>query len=104
MEFFEMYRLSFPAEFSQICETLSSQNGPVVAIVVRTEDAVACLRKLCGPHRPEDARKSNPQSLRAQFGKTLAENAVHCTDLEEDGSIECEYFFSLLKANKNFVR
>jgi nucleoside diphosphate kinase len=55
-----MYRLAFPAEFSQICETLSSQNGPVVAIEVRTEDAVACLRKLCGPHRPEDARKSNP--------------------------------------------
>jgi hypothetical protein len=38
------------------------------------------------------------------FGKSLAENAVHCTDLPEDGALECEYFFTLLKSNKNFVK
>jgi len=65
MEFLEIYKLAHSAEFGQICEAISSQHGPVIAIEVRTEDAVSCLRKLCGPHRPEDARKMNPQSLRA---------------------------------------
>jgi hypothetical protein len=24
-------------------------------------------------------------------------NAVHCTDLPEDGTLECEYFFSIMQ-------
>jgi nucleoside-diphosphate kinase len=64
---------------------------------LRTQDAVACLRKLCGPHNPEEASRVNRNSIRGLFGKSLSENAVHCTDLPEDGLIECEYFFTLLK-------
>jgi|688.fasta_scaffold1967883_1 nucleoside diphosphate kinase len=48
---------------------------------IRSEDAVSGLRKLCGPHNPLDAKNMNPESIRAQFGKSLKENAVHCTDL-----------------------
>ena len=68
------------------------------------QDAVACLRKLCGPHHPEEANRLNRHSIRALFGRSISENAVHCTDLAEDGPIECEYFFTLLRANKYFVK
>ena len=35
--------------------------------------------------------------LATLFGQTLAENAVHCTDLTEDGVLEVQYFFELLQ-------
>jgi hypothetical protein len=36
----------------------------------------------------ELARKLRPSTLRAKFGKTKVQNAVHCTDLPEDGLLE----------------
>jgi nucleoside diphosphate kinase len=36
----------------------------------------------------ELARKLRPNTLRARFGKTKVQNAVHCTDLPEDGLLE----------------
>ena len=36
-------------------------------------------------------------SLRARFGKTKVNNAVHCTDLPEDGPLEVDYFFGILQ-------
>ena len=38
-----------------------------------------------------------PNSIRAKFGTDKVKNAVHCTDLEEDGVIESEYFFNILQ-------
>lgn len=70
--------------------------GPVIAMEIRQEAVVEKLRKFCGPHDPAEAKGMNPQSLRAQFGDDKVRNAVHCTDLEEDGLLECEYFFVLL--------
>ena len=31
------------------------------------------------------------------FGKNKVKNGIHCTDLEEDGLLECEFFFSILQ-------
>jgi nucleoside-diphosphate kinase len=45
----------------------------------------------------EIARALRPKSLRALFGSDKIKNAVHCTDLPEDGTLECEYFFSILQ-------
>jgi nucleoside-diphosphate kinase len=44
---------------------------------------------------PEIAKNLRPNSLRAKFGIDRAKNAIHCTDLAEDGIIECEYFFKI---------
>ncbi|KOB65477.1 Nucleoside diphosphate kinase 7, partial [Operophtera brumata] len=49
---------------------------------------------------PDLCRQLYPDSLRAQYGKTIVHNAVHCTDLPEDGESEVEYFFKLI-ANDN---
>ena len=35
--------------------------------------------------------------INPKFGQTKEENAVHCTDLEEDGILESEYFFGVLQ-------
>jgi len=44
---------------------------------------------------PEIAKSLRPRTIRAKFGESRAANAVHCTDLEEDGVLEVEYFFSI---------
>lgn len=44
---------------------------------------------------PEIAKSLRPNTLRARYGIDRIRNAVHCTDLAEDGTLECEYFFSI---------
>lgn len=55
------------------------------------------LRELCGPADPELARTVRPRTIRAIYGKDPIKNAVHCTDLPEDGVLETEYFFNVLQ-------
>ena len=39
-----------------------------------------------------------PDTLRAKYGgMNQEENAVHCSDLDEDGILEIEYFFTLMQ-------
>ena len=42
------------------------------------------LRELCGPHDPSIAKLLRSRSLRARYGKSPYQNAIHCTDLPED--------------------
>jgi len=51
---------------------------------------------LCGPHDPDIAKTLRNGTIRAKFGLDRVRNAVHCTDLSEDGILECEYFFKVL--------
>ncbi|GAB1607360.1 nucleoside diphosphate kinase 7-like isoform X1 [Argonauta hians] len=92
-EFFEVYRGVVP-EFSEMVSQLSS--GPIIAIALRAKDAPKAFREMAGPVDPEIARQLRPRSLRAIFGKDKIRNAVHCTDLPEDGVLEVEYFFKIL--------
>lgn len=55
---------------------------------VHYDSMIVFLQDLC--------RQLYPDSIRAQYGKTIIHNAVHCTDLPEDGELEVEYFFKLL--------
>jgi len=95
-EFLEVYKGVLP-EYSKLAEELS--NGPCFALEVRSENAVQALRELIGPHDPELARVLRPTTLRAQFGVDKVMNAIHCTDLPEDGQLEVEYFFRILQNN-----
>ncbi|KIY97903.1 Nucleoside diphosphate kinase 7 [Monoraphidium neglectum] len=56
--------------------------------------AVELLRQLCGPADPEIARALRPGSLRARHGAGRVRNAVHCTDLAEDGELEARFLFA----------
>jgi len=95
-EFFEVYKGVLP-EFVGMIEHMTS--GPCIVMEVRQENAVKSFRELCGPMDPEIAKNLRPNTIRARFGHSRTVNAVHCTDLEEDGSLEVEYFFSIQQQN-----
>ena len=61
------------------------------------ESSVQLFREFVGPRDPDIARKLRPNTFRVRFEKNLTENAVHCTDLLEDGALEVEYFFKVLQ-------
>ena len=62
-----------------------------------SSDTVSSYRELVGPADPDLAKSIRPKSLRAKYGKTKDMNAIHCTDLPEDGLLEVEYFFKILQ-------
>ena len=92
-EFYSVYKGVLP-EYLPVIEHLS--NGPSVMLEIRQENAVESFRSFVGPHDPEIAKYLKPDSLRAKFGNDKVKNAVHCTDMAEDGVLECEYFFNIL--------
>ena len=92
-EFYDVYKGVLP-EYLPIIEHIS--NGPSVALEIRQQNAVAAFREFVGPHDPEIAKYLKPESLRAKYGHDKVKNAVHCTDLSEDGIIECKHFFETL--------
>ena len=80
-------------------------SGPLVALEVCGEDAVSQVRTMCGPRDVDVARRIRGETLRAKYGipagggnpGARAQLGVHCTDLMEDGALECEYVFSLVE-------
>ena len=101
-EFFEVYKGVLP-EYSAMVDAIVC--GPVIALEVRQNDCVNKLRALVGPHDPDIAKALRPDTIRAKFGQNTVYNAVHCTDLEEDATIEIDYIFNKIcriKNNSNF--
>eukprot|EP00928_Gymnodinium_smaydae_P046863 TRINITY_DN31240_c0_g1_i1.p1 TRINITY_DN31240_c0_g1~~TRINITY_DN31240_c0_g1_i1.p1 ORF type:complete len:367 (+),score=78.93 TRINITY_DN31240_c0_g1_i1:62-1162(+) len=96
-EFLDVYRDVLP-EYPEMVHQLTV--GPCLVMELRQEEAVTSFRKLVGPHDPEIAKHLQPNTLRATFGVDRVRNAVHCTDLPEDGLVEVEYFFNVL-LNRN---
>ncbi|CAM9926988.1 unnamed protein product, partial [Heterosigma akashiwo] len=93
-EFLEVYKGVLP-EWADAVDQLCA--GACVAMEVRAEDPVATFRQTAGPWDVEMARDLRPATLRAKYGEDRVRNAVHCTDLPEDGVPECQYFFDLLQ-------
>ncbi|EGR31510.1 nucleoside diphosphate kinase 7, putative [Ichthyophthirius multifiliis] len=93
-EFYDVYRGVVP-EFNSLAEHLTS--GMCVALEVRQENVVSSFRQLCGPHDPEIGKVICENTIRSKFGIDRVRNGVHCTDLEEDGILEVEYFFNILQ-------
>ena len=99
-EFFEIYQGVLP-EFTQMTEQMTT--GPCIAMEIRQENAVRSFRELVGPMDPEIAKNLRPNTLRARFGIDRCRNAIHCTDLPEDGTLESEYFFSIQQEEWKFA-
>jgi nucleoside-diphosphate kinase len=92
-EFLDVYRGVLP-EYQMIIDHMCV--GPSVVLEVRQKEAVESFRQLVGYHDPEVSKHLRGDTLRAQFGIDRVRNAVHCTDLPEDGLLEVEYFFNML--------
>jgi len=63
----------------------------------KNRDIVQAFRELVGPLDPVLGKKLRPNSLRAKFGDNKVLNSVHCTDLPEDGILEVEYCFKIMR-------
>ncbi|XP_047559714.1 nucleoside diphosphate kinase 7 isoform X2 [Lutra lutra] len=92
-EFYEVYK-GVVSEYNEMVTEVCS--GPCVAMEIQQNNPTKTFREFCGPADPEIARHLRPGTLRAIFGKTKIQNAVHCTDLPEDGLLEVQYFFKIL--------
>ena len=65
-------------------------SGPVVAMVVEGENAIAAWRKMMGATNPADAEGG---SLRGDFATTIDENVVHGSDAPDTAEREIDIFF-----------
>lgn len=66
-------------------------SGPIVAALLEKDNAVADFRKLIGATDPAEAEEG---TIRKEFAKSKAENAVHGSDSDENAQIEAGFFFS----------
>jgi nucleoside-diphosphate kinase len=65
--------------------------GPIVAIALEKENAVADYRTLIGATDPAEAEEG---TIRKRFAASKGENAVHGSDSVENGRIEVSFFFA----------
>eukprot|EP01137_Pigoraptor_chileana_P013060 Opistho-2@66115 len=77
-------------------------SGPCVAIELMGDGAINKIKALAGPEDPRDARSQAPQSLRSQFGKDLAWNAVHVSDSSVHAAREIDFFFGTASGSRSY--
>jgi nucleoside-diphosphate kinase len=65
-------------------------SGPVMVSVLEGNNAVAKHREIMGATDPKKAEKG---TIRADFAKSIDENAVHGSDSLENARTEISYFF-----------
>lgn len=66
-------------------------SGPVVAMVLEGENAIAKNREIMGSTNPKDAA---PGTLRADFAESIDRNIVHGSDAPDTAKVEISFFFS----------
>ncbi len=75
--------------YNDLCKFMSA--GPVIAIILKKDDAVKSFRDLIGATNPTDATEG---TIRHKFGKSIDENAIHGSDSEDNAKEEMKFFFS----------
>lgn len=74
--------------FNDLCSYISS--GPLVAMVLKGENAVQKNRDLMGATNPKDAK---PGTIRNLYAISIDKNSVHGSDSVENAKIEIDLFF-----------
>lgn len=78
--------------FDSLTSFMSS--GPIVALILEGEEAIAKNRELMGA---TDFRKAAPGTIRADFAQEIEANIVHGSDGPETAQTEIAYFFNALE-------
>ncbi|MEI6020210.1 MAG: nucleoside-diphosphate kinase [Bacteroidota bacterium] len=78
--------------YGELVDYMSS--GPLVAAILGKDNAVSDYRKLIGATDPSKAEEG---TIRKMFAKSIAANAVHGSDSDENAQIESDFFFSQLE-------
>ena len=74
--------------FEDLCDYISS--GPLVAIVLKGENAVQKNRDLMGSTNPKEAKSGTIRNL---YAISIDKNSVHGSDSAENAKIEIDLFF-----------
>ena len=74
--------------FNDLCNYISS--GPLVAMVLKGNNAVQKNRDLMGATNPKDAK---PGTIRNLYAISIDKNSVHGSDSVENAKIEIDLFF-----------
>ncbi len=74
--------------YGDLCDYISG--GPVVALRLEREDAVAALRELIGATNPAEAAVG---TIRDLYGASLQNNAIHASANPEDAARELGLVF-----------
>lgn len=65
--------------------------SPIIAAILEKDNAVADFRTLIGATNPGEAAEG---TIRKKYATSLAENAVHGSDSDDNAKIEAEFHFS----------
>jgi nucleoside-diphosphate kinase len=74
--------------FGELVEFMT--RGPVVAMVLEGENAIAKYREVMGA---TDPAKANEGTVRKKYGANVGENAIHGSDAPETAKFEIGYSF-----------
>ena len=74
--------------FSGLVASMTS--GPIVAVLLEKENAIADFRTLIGATNPADAAEG---TIRNKFATDIENNAVHGSDSDENAIIEGNFHF-----------
>ena len=66
-------------------------SGPVYVAALERSNAVAHLRKVMGA---TDPKKADRGTIRAEFGESIEQNAIHGSDSDENAKVEIAFFFA----------
>ena len=75
--------------FNSLTDFMSS--GPIVALALEKENAVADLRKLMGATNPANAEEG---TIRKKWATSIEHNAIHGSDAEDTARFELSFFFA----------
>src|SRR5215211_7630073 len=74
--------------FAELVDFITS--GPIVAMVLKGEQAIRAARQVIGATNPLEAA---PGSIRGDFAVEVGQNMVHGSDSPESGEREAKLFF-----------
>ncbi|HEX4485445.1 MAG TPA: nucleoside-diphosphate kinase [Terriglobales bacterium] len=75
--------------FGSLTDFMSS--GPVVALALEKENAIADLRKLMGATNPANADEG---TIRKKWASSIELNAIHGSDADDTARFELSFFFA----------
>ena len=87
-EFYEVHKER--PFYSELVDYMSS--GPIIAVILEKDNAVADFRELIGATDPSEAK---PGTIRHEYAESKGKNAVHGSDSDDNAQIEANFHFSM---------
>ena len=78
--------------YGELLEYMS--RGPIIAAILKKENAITDFRKLIGATNPAQAEEG---TIRKLYAASTGENAIHGSDSDENAIVESDFFFSRLE-------